>query len=450
MASTRTERRLAAILAADVVGYSRLVEQDEEGTLAALRDIRHALVDPLLAEHRGRIVKLMGDGLLAEFGSVVDAVACAIAIQAGTAARQAQVAPERRIVFRIGINLGDVVVEGEDLLGDGVNIAARLEQLCEPDGVMISGTAYDHLKGKLNVPFDFAGQKRVKNISQPVRTYILRMEGAQRGWSRRSRLVRRWPLAAALAAVLLVMGLGLWWWSQRVETTIDKPTVAETGIGKPSIAVLPFDNLGGDDATGRLAAGLTEDIITDLSRYRDLDVMARNATAAYADKPVDIRAVGEALNVRYVLEGSIQKHNDQVRVTAQLIEADRGTHLWSERWDRPATDVFAVQAEGAEQVATRLAASGGAIPEAERAARRRARPEDLKAYDLYRMGQEAMGHFTKESIEAAIHWLEQAVDQDPKLARAWVALAAAHDLTMLDLLQFSGGRVGSYSASLSN
>ena len=228
MASTRTERRLAAILAADVVGYSRLVEQDEEGTLAALRDIRHAVVDPLLAEHRGRIVKLMGDGLLAEFGSVVDAVACALAIQAETAARQDDTLPERRIMFRIGINLGDVVVEGEDLLGDGVNIAARLEQLCTPGGVMVSGTAYDHLKGKLNVPFDFAGQKRVKNISQPVRTYTLRMAGVQRSWSWRTRLVRRWHLAATLAAVLLVMGLGLWWWSQRVEPTIDKPTVAES------------------------------------------------------------------------------------------------------------------------------------------------------------------------------------------------------------------------------
>lgn len=430
MASTRTERRLAAILAADVVGYSRLVEQDEEGTLAALRDIRHALVDPLLVHHRGRIVKLMGDGLLAEFGSVVDAVACAVAIQAATAARQDDTRPERRIVFRIGINLGDVVVEGEDLLGDGVNIAARLEQLCTPGGVMISGTAYDHLKGKLNVHFDFAGQKRVKNISQPVRTYTLRVEGIRRGWQWHTQIVRRWPLTAILAAMLIVMGLGLWWWAQRGEPSIGESTVAETAIGKPSIAVLPFDNLGGDDATGRLAAGVTEDIITDLSRYRDLDVMARNAIAAYAGKPVDIRAVGKALNVRYVLEGSIQRSGEQVRVTAQLIEADRGTHLWSERWDRPATDVFAVQAEVAERVATRLAASGGAIPEAERAAGRRARPEDLKAYDLYRMGQEAMRHLTKESIGEAIRWLEQAVDQDPKLARAWVALAAAHDLTM--------------------
>ena len=377
MAGTRTERRLAAILAADVVGYSRLIEQDEEGTLAALKDIRHAVVDPLLTEHRGRIVKLMGDGLLAEFGSVVDAVACALAIQAATAARQDDIRPERRIMFRIGINLGDVVVEGEDLLGDGVNIAARLEQLCTPGGVMVSGTAYDHLKGKLNVPFDFTGQKRVKNISQPVRTYTLRIEGVQRSWLWRTQVVRRWPLAAALAAVLLVMGLGLWWGSQRVEPTVTETAIREptvdTAIGKPSIAVLPFDNLGGDDATGRLAAGVTEDIITDLSRYRDLDVMARNATAAYAGKPVDIRAVGKALNVRYVLEGSIQRSGEQVRVTAQLIDADRGTHLWSERWDRPATDVFAVQAEVAEQVATRLAASGGAIPEAERVANPRCR-----------------------------------------------------------------------------
>ena len=420
MASTRTERRLAAILAADVVGYSRLVEQDEEGTLAALRDIRSNVIDPLLAEHRGRIVKLMGDGALAEFGSVVDAVSCALAVQAGTAARQAQVAPERRIVFRIGINLGDVVVEGEDLLGDGVNIAARLEQLCEPGGVMISGTAYDHLKGKLNLPLDYAGELRVKNISQPVRTYAVRTAGGQRGRLWRIRLFRRWrPLAAALAAMLLVTGFGIWWF---------RPI--ETAIGKPSIAVLPFDNLGGDDATGRLAAGVTEDIITDLSRYRDLDVMARNATAAYAGKAVDIQAVGKALKVRYVLEGSIQRRGEQVRVTAQLIEANRGTHVWSERWDRPATDVFAVQTEVAEQVATRLAAFSGAIPEAERAASQRARPEDLKAYDLYRLGQEAMGRSTKESTEEALRWFKQAVDKDPKLARAWVGLAAAHDATM--------------------
>ena len=420
MVSTRTERRLAAILAADVVGYSRLVEQDEEGTLAALRDIRHSVIDPLLAEHRGRIIKLMGDGPLAEFGSVVDAVSCALAVQAGTAARQAQVAPERRIVFRIGINLGDVVVEGDDLLGDGVNIAARLEQLCEPGGVMISGTAYDHLKGKLNVPLDYAGDQRVKNISQPVRTYAVRTAGGQRGRLWRTRLFRRWrPLATALAVMLLVTGFGIWWF---------RP--AETATGRPSVAVLPFDNLGGDDATGRLAAGVTEDIITDLSRYRDLDVMARNATAAYAGKAVDIRAVGKELKVRYVLEGSIQRRGEQVRVTAQLIEADRGTHVWSERWDRPATDVFAVQTEVAEQVATRLAASSGAIPEAERAASQRARPEDLKAYDLYRLGQEAMMRFTKQSTEEALHWFKQAVDQDPKLARAWIALAAAYDATI--------------------
>ena len=191
----RAERRLVAIMAADIVGYSRLIEADEAGTLAAIRDLRREVIDPLLAEHHGRVVKLMGDGLRAEFASVVDAVACAVAIQAAAAARRDGTLPERRIAFRIGINLGDVVVEGEDLLGDGVNIAARLEQLCEPGGVMVSGTAYDHLKGKLNVPFDFAGQKRVRNISQPVRTYALRMEGVRRGWSWRTRLVRRWQIA---------------------------------------------------------------------------------------------------------------------------------------------------------------------------------------------------------------------------------------------------------------
>jgi TolB-like protein/class 3 adenylate cyclase/Tfp pilus assembly protein PilF len=420
MASTQTERRLAAIMAADVVGYSRLVEQDEQSTLAALRGIRQSVIDPLLAEHRGRIVKLMGDGALVEFGSVVDAVSCAVAIQAGAAARQAQVAPERQIVFRIGINLGDVVVEGEDLLGDGVNIAARIEQLCEPGGVMISGTAYDHMKGKLNLPLDYAGEQRVKNISRPVRTYAVRIAGVKGGRLLRTRRFRHWrSLVAALVAVLLVAGLGIWWF---------RPV--ETATGKPSIAVLLFDNLGGDDVTGRLAAGITEDIITDLSRFRGLDVMSRNSTAAYSGKPVDIRTVGKELNVSYVLEGSIQRRGEQIRVTAQLIDAGRGTHLWSERWDRPATDIFAVQTEVAEQVASRLTAASGAITEAERAVSRRARPEDLKAYDLYKLGQEALDRFTKQNTEDAIRLLRQAVERDPKLARAWVSLASAHDLAV--------------------
>ena len=245
------------------------------------------------------------------------------------AERQAEVPAERRIVFRIGINLGDVVVEGDDLLGDGVNVAARLEQLCEPGGVLVSGTAYDHLQGKLDLPLEFAGEQQVKNIARPVRTYRVRLDGMR---------PRRRPASPApprLAAAgrgrrcsLLVAG------RRRGSggSGRSEPALA----GQPSIAVLPFDNLGGDEATGRLADGITEDIITDLSRFRDFDVIARNSTAVYKGKPVDVRQVGRELDVRYVLEGSIQRQGDRVRVTAQLIDAGTGAHLWSERWDRPA------------------------------------------------------------------------------------------------------------------
>jgi hypothetical protein len=247
------------------------------------------VIDPLLAEHHGRIVKLMGDGAIVEFGSVVDAVACAVAVQKGVAVRQAAVPPERRVVFRIGINLGDVVVYGEDLLGDGVNVAARLEQLCDPGGVLISGTAYDHLQGKLDLPLDYAGEQHVKNISRPVRTYRVRLAGKATRLGPVLRATRRWALpAAALLGLIVAAAVWQFW-------PVDAPTVARAGI-----AVLPFDNLSGDESTGRVADGLTEDIITDLSHFRDLDVIARNSTATYKGKPVDVRQVGKALNVSYV------------------------------------------------------------------------------------------------------------------------------------------------------
>ena len=257
MATAWVERRLAAILAADVVGYSRLVEKDEAGTLSALKALRSAVIDPLLTEYHGRIVKLMGDGALAEFGSVVDAVACAVAVQTGIAEHQADVPPERRIVFRIGVNLGDVVVEGDDLLGDGVNIAARLEQICPPGGVMISGTAYDQLQGKIDLPMEFAGEQQVKNIDRPIRTY--RVRHPIRIADRRvfPAVVPRRGLTTTAAVLLLAAGAVGWW--------LWPATPAYTS--KPSIAVLPFDNLGSDDATGRLADGITEDVITDLARF---------------------------------------------------------------------------------------------------------------------------------------------------------------------------------------
>ena len=217
VAAARAERRLAAILAADIVGYSRLIEQDEAGTLAAIKDLRREVIDPLLAEHHGRIVKLMGDGAIAEFGSVVDAVACAVAIQKDAAARQAETPPERRIVFRMGVNLGDVVVEGEDLLGDGVNVAARLEQLCEPGGVLVSGTAYDHLQGRLGLPLEFVGERRVKNIERPVRTYRVRVDGTavRRRRSRRYRRPGRRSPPRWLCLSWSAAAAGGWWWYQR-------------------------------------------------------------------------------------------------------------------------------------------------------------------------------------------------------------------------------------------
>jgi TolB-like protein/class 3 adenylate cyclase len=415
MQAMAAERRLATILAADVVGYSRLVEADEAGTLSALRDLRRVVIDPLLAQHHGRIVKLMGDGAIVEFGSVVDAVVCAAGMQRAVAEHQAAAPAAARVVFRIGVNLGDVVVEGDDLLGDGVNVAARLEQLCEPGQVLISGTAYDHLKGKLDFALEPKGVRRLKNIAEPVRVYGVRIGGSPK--TRRIKLPARWRRSMAAAGVLLALvaaaaGWRLW---------PDQPVLAS----QPSVAVLPFANLGGDEATGRLADGITEDIITDLSRFRELDVIAQNSTAVYKGKPADVREIGRALNVRYVLEGSIQRQGEQIRVTAQLIDAGTGTHLWSERWDRPAGDVFAVQTEIAEQATSRIG-GGGAIPGAENRAARRARPTDLSAYELYLLGQEECDRQTSQSVAHAVQLLEQAVGKDPSLARAWVVLAWAY------------------------
>ena len=316
------------LLAADRAGRGRHAGRDQ-GLCASRRSTR------CLAEHKGRIVKLMGDGAIVEFASVVDAVACAVAMQKAVADRQAKTPADKRIVFRIGVNLGDVVVEGDDLLGDGVNVAARLEQLCEPGGVLVSGTAFDHLQGRLGMPLEFTGEQQVKNIARPVRAYRVRLDGEPAGRSAAwapSRRTQRLLLTAASALFAAVFLGGVW-----------KFWPVEPPPAKPAIAVLPFDNYGGDEATGRLADGITEDIITDLARFRELDVIARNSTEVYKDKPVDVRQVGTELGVGYVLEGSIQRTGDRVRVNAQLVETRSGAHVWANRWDRPAGDLFAAQ-----------------------------------------------------------------------------------------------------------
>ncbi|HEV2899369.1 MAG TPA: adenylate/guanylate cyclase domain-containing protein [Pseudaminobacter sp.] len=408
------DRKLLAILAADVVGYSKAMEADETGTIARLRAIRAKLTDPAIARHHGRIVKLMGDGALVVFDSVVDAVVCAAEIQKAVAAHNAGLPERERIVFRIGVNLGDVALVDGDVYGDGVNVAARLEQLAEPGGVMVSGTAYDHLQGKLDWPLDFVGEQQVKNISRPVRMYRLRLHGKR---LRRSFLktLRRWamPAVAALAALAILVGAWQFW-------------PAEMASTKPSIAVLPFNNYGGDEATGRLADGLTEDIITDLSRMAEFEVIARNSTEVYKGKATDVRAIGRDLNVGYVLEGSIQRQGERIRATAQLIDSETGAHVWSESWDRPVQDLFAVQTEIADHVTSQFEMITGPIKSVDLGAARRKRPQSLTAYELTLLGVEKQLSPTHDSIAESMELLKKAIAVDPGYAPAWINLAWAH------------------------
>ncbi|MFO1071089.1 MAG: LuxR C-terminal-related transcriptional regulator, partial [Geminicoccaceae bacterium] len=300
VATLAPSRRLLAILCADVVGYSRLIERDEAATVAALRAVRAEVIEPLLLRHCGRVAQYSGDGILALFESVVDAVGCAAALQQALAERQA--GPEHMaLVLRAAVNLGDVALVDGDVYGDGVNIAARLEQLCEPGGVLVSGTAYDHLHGRLDLAFAPMGEQRVKNIERPVRVYRL--------------------------------------------ATGDGPTPSPPLPDKPSLAVLPFDNLSGDPEQEYFSDGITEDLITDLSKVDGLFVLARNSTFALKGKPHDVRELAGRLGVRHVIEGSVRRAGQRVRITAQLIDAVTGGHLWAERYDRDLTDIFAVQDE---------------------------------------------------------------------------------------------------------
>lgn len=400
-------------MVADVVGYSRLIQANEAATIAAVRELRKDIVEPAVAENRGRIVKLMGDGILAEFGSVVDAVACAVAIQHEMAEPAPDAPPARLLVLRIGINLGDIVVDGDDILGDGVNVAARLQQLCEPGGVLISGTAYDHMQGKLGLPLDFVGEAHVKNIERPVRSYAVRF--GEEVPALRSAL-SKWvvpTIAAVLIAVIGAAGAYYFW---------PKPPTTTAATVKPSIAVLPFVNLGTDAASGRLAEGLTDDIITDLTRYRDFDVIARNSLEAYRSRPTDVRRLRDELSIRYLLEGSIQRADERIRVTAQLIDVASGTNIWSERWDRPAEDVFAVQTEVAEHTASAIAGSDLLLSSMNAEARRKL-PRDLQAYDLTVLAYESLLRGTEADTVAGINYADQAISRDPNFARAYVQKA---------------------------
>jgi adenylate cyclase len=363
MASTR---RLAAIFAADVAGYSRLMGADEEGTLERLKANRRQLIDPKIGEHHGRIVKTTGDGLLAEFPSVVDAVRSAAEVQRGMLDREPELPDERRIRWRIGINLGDVIAEDGDIFGDGVNVAARLEALAEPGGICVSGTVREQVRGKLPYALEDRGEQSVKNIALPVRIYALSPESiaalppaSAPMASPRHRHSLRAAIAAAIGAVLVVAGAA--WWLRPVAKPSPTPAVAAaTPIAQPlvaprlSIVVLPFTNLSSDPEQQYFADGITEDVTTDLSRIADMFVISRSTALTYRNKLVDSKQIGRELGVRYVLEGSVQRSGNQLRVTAQLIDAESDAHLWAERFDRDTGDLLALQNEITSRIAIAL------------------------------------------------------------------------------------------------
>jgi len=387
---TQTNRRLAAILAADVVGYSRMMGADEAGTLAALKRHREALFNPAVAEHNGRVVKLIGDGTLVEFSSVVDAVKCALAIQSAVKAEAR--ADCNGVVLRIGINLGDIIIDGDDIYGDGVNVAARLEGIAEPGGICVASIVNESVGSRVDVAFVDGGEVAVKNIDRPIR---------------------------------------VWKWHPDSNPVEDEPRQPSAEPAEPrreqaSIAVLPFDNMSGDPEQEYFSDGISEDIITDLSKVAGLLVIARNSSFAYKGKSPDIRAVGSELGVTAVLEGSIRRAGNRVRITAQLIDATNGGHLWAERYDRDLTDIFALQDEVTRRIVEALKVT---LTPAESARIAETTTRSIEAHDLFLRGREALfGTVSnKETFELAVRCFNRAVEFDPDYAEPYAGLAHAYN-----------------------
>jgi adenylate cyclase len=426
------ERRLAAILAADVVGFSRLVGKDEEGTLARLKATRMEVVEPRLAQHHGRMVKLMGDGALVEFASVIDAVSCAVDIQQSMTQRAAGQDQSDRILYRIGINVGDVVVEDDDILGDGVNIAARLEGLAEPGGICVSGKVYDEVGAKLDLAYDDLGEQRVKNIEEPVRVYAIRAEGGGAGYAPPTR--RRSPapalVAAAAAVILIGAGLTVWLrpWEAEVAPVATPVQVPALPDDRPSLAVLPFDNLSGDPEQEYFVDGMTEDLITDLSQVSGILVIARNSVFTYKGKAVNVQQIGRELGVTHVLEGSVRRAGDRVRINAQLVNAADGSHVWAERFDRKITDVFALQDAVTRKLVTALAV---ALTQGEEERLNRSGEVSPEAYDMLLRGLERLRRYNPEDNRLSRDYFERALALDPNFARAHADLAFSYTTDLL-------------------
>ncbi|MGE5268453.1 MAG: adenylate/guanylate cyclase domain-containing protein [Thiohalocapsa sp.] len=424
------ERRLAAILAADVVGYSRLMGADEVGTLRRLRACRSEVIDPAIAARRGRIVKTTGDGLLVEFASAVDAVSCAIAAQQAMAARSAGEPDERRLIFRIGINVGDIIIEAGDIFGDGVNVAARLEALAPPGGLCISRAVRDQVRDKLAVQFDDLGEQEVKNIARPVRAFALMPEAiaaapdlalAETPESAPRR--RQATLLALLIAVLIATAGGLWLWQHRSGLRDSRAPAASTPAAGPraSIAVLPFTALSADSGRDYFADGLTEDIIGALGRFRELSVIAPAAVFAYKGKNPTPAEVGHDLKVRYVVDGSVRRSGDAIRIAVNLTDAMRSRVLWSDKYDAGTKDIFAVQDRITHRISGALALRLTSLEEARSAAKH---ADNMEAYDLVLRGRALSSHATRADNARARSLFERAMELDPNYAPAYVALGS--------------------------
>ena len=428
MSTEDFKRKLTAILSADVKGYSRLMGEDEAATVRTITAYREVM-STLIQQHRGRVLDSPGDNLLAEFASVVDAVQCAVSVQKEFKARNAELPENRRMHFRIGINLGDVIEEGDRIYGDGVNIAARLEALADPGGICISRTAFDHIESKLPLGYEYLGDQTVKNIAKPVGAYRVLMEPritvAETGKVKRARAMRRpWVILAAVVALLIVAGAATVWRFYLRPGPPPAEVAPEKAPGlelpdKPSVAVLPFVNIGGDPEQEYFSDGITEEIITTLSKVPHLFIIARNSVFAYKGRSVKVQQVGRELGVRYILEGSVRKAGDRVRITAQLIDAATGGHLWSERYDRDLKDIFALQDEITMKILTAVRVK---LTEGEQARLYAKGAVNLDSFMKVLQGVPYFYRFNKEGNIQARQMFEEAIALEPKNPGAYTLL----------------------------
>jgi len=430
MTPEKFKRKLAAILSADVKGYSRLMGEDEEGTIRTLNAYKEVMAG-FIQKHQGRVVVAPGDSVLAEFASVVDAVRCAVEIQEELKERNKELPEERRMEFRIGVNLGDVVEERDTIYGDGVNIAARLESLAEAGGICISGMVYDNIKNKLAFGYQYVGEQVVKNIKDPVRVYRILMEPGVRKAERclRSKMKGRRGLVLGFLAVFVVLAavVALWQFYLRPapppHEVASKEKMAFPLPDKPSIAVLPFVNMSGDKEQEYFSDGITEDLITDLSKVSGLLVIARNSTFTYKGKPVKVKQVAEELGVRYVLEGSVRRAGDEIRINAQLIDAMTGHHLWAERYDGAIGKIFALQDKITQKIVSALAVK---LTGSEKELVAQKGAANVEAYDAFLRGYVHYLRFTPEDSAKAVASVKKAIELDPNYGRAYAALAAVY------------------------